>query len=48
MKWMSRMAVDLPKMDEKREKRMLMVSKIASEVWKDVDSPDMKLVTSRK
>jgi hypothetical protein len=42
------MAVDLPKMDEKSEKRMLMASKIANEVWKDVGTPGMKFVTSRK
>jgi hypothetical protein len=48
MKWMKLMGVNLPKMDVKTVNMMLMISKIASEVWKHVGSPDMKFVTSRK
>jgi hypothetical protein len=42
------MEVNLPKIDVKTDKRILIVSKIASEVWKDVGSSYMKFVISRK
>jgi hypothetical protein len=48
MKSTSRMVLDLPKIDEKTEIRMLVVSRIVNEVWRDVGSTGLKFVTSKK
>jgi hypothetical protein len=41
-KLISRMVMDLPKMNERADKRMFMVSKILNEEWNDVGAPSMK------